>query len=96
MPSHGALKVLGPLSGQQDSDTSDTPPEPKSSYWELGLLVGACACVFCVVCVSCPSCLCRVWCRLCRCRVSSNVCFLSLHGIHMRHRIDLGSAALNV
>ena len=56
--------------------------------------VCVCVCVFvcCCVCVSCRVvCLCVCVCRLCR--VSSSVCFLFLHVIHMLRRIDLCSIA---
>ena len=54
--------------------------------------VGVCVCVLLCVCVvSCRVSVCVCVCRLCR--VSSSVCFLFLHVIHMLRRIDLCSIA---
>ena len=70
----------------------------------IGLIVchvrSVCVCVCVFLCVVVCVCVCRVVscvcvcvcvCRLCR--VSSSVCFLFLHVIHMLRRIDLCSIA---
>ena len=62
----------------------------------IGLIVchvrSVCVCLCVVVCVCrVVSCVCVCVCRLCR--VSSSVCFLFLHVIHMLRRIDLCSIA---